>query len=644
MCLLALSPSFVYSQGVKYPVKFSITRAPKQIKAGEPFKINVHANINKGWHLYAMHLGKNGPVPTSFKLLTPGAVLADSIKESPPKHIYDPNFKMELGLHSDSANFVIPIVFKKKIQGKQILKVQVRFMVCNNQMCMPPTTRKLETSILVKGKSKKSIKNVLSPIVTSPSNKSNNGGSGNQNGAKITSTTEINTFLQHGFLAYLWIAITAGFAALLTPCVFPMIPLTVSFFSKQSEGKKTRSVSNALIFGLSIIGTFTLLGIILALIMGASGASQFASNPVVNLLLGIIFIVFAISLLGLFEIRLPYQLTNYLNRKSTESRGIAGILFMGLTISAVSFSCTAPFVGGILAATTSGKWFYPIIGMIGFSTAFSLPFILFAMFPNWLQSLPKSGEWMNSVKVILGFIELAASFKFLSNADLVWNWNIFTRPLTIAAWIVISAMAGFYLLGKLRLKHEKKKESISTVRLLLAIPFLGFALYLIPGLLGASLGIWDAWLPPKKATDVSLVYSINQFDGTKSVQKDRWSQNYDSVKSIAKAQNKPIFIDFTGYTCTNCRAMEANVFPKKKVQQSFNKFKLVRLYTDASNTGPKNQRFQFKLTGTVALPTYAIVDPITGRLLAHRSGYTDAQKFEQFLSKGLQKYKQLTNS
>jgi len=641
---MALSPSFVKGQGIPNPVKFSVQEAPKQVKAGESFIVKVHAHIDKGWHLYSMNLGKNGPVPTSFKVLSNNAQLTDSIKENPPKHTFDPNFNMELGLHSDSANYRIPIAFKKSIQGKQNVKIQVHFMVCNDRMCLPPTHREMTIPVLVKGVSSKPIKKSSEPALIAPSQKNNQPGSGNGKEEKITSTTEINSFLQHGILSYLWIAITAGLAALLTPCVFPMIPLTVSFFSKQSNGNKTQAVSNALLFGLSIIGTFTLLGIILALVMGASGASRFASNPVVNLLLGLIFIVFSISLLGLFELRLPYQLTNYLNKKSNEKRGMVGILFMGLTISAVSFSCTAPFVGGILAATTTGRWFYPIIGMIGFSTAFSIPFILFAMFPDWLQSLPKSGEWMNSVKVILGFIELAASFKFLSNADLVWNWNIITRPLTISAWIVISAMAGFYLLGKIRLKHEGKKGALSTVRLLLAIPFLGFSLYLVPGLLGSSLGIWDAWLPPKKATDISLVYSINQFNGKSNQKSDQWSQNYDSVKTIAQEVNKPIFIDFSGYTCTNCRAMEANVFPKKKVQSRFNDFKLVRLYTDDSQTGPKNQRFQFKLTGTVALPTYAIVDPHTGHLLARWSGYADAQKFEKFLNSGLQKFNQIAKS
>ncbi len=650
VCLWALSPSFVNGQGIPSPVKFSITNSPKQVKAGEVFNVGVKATIDKGWHVYSMDLGKDGPVPTSFTIDTTIARVAGKITESKPKYEYDPNFQMELGLHSGQASYQIPLAFKTVIQGSKSLKITVHYMVCNDHVCLPPTSRTMQAVITVKGVSDHPFQPAGKAAVNS---NSDNPGSITNNKAEIkpaestgtASTAEINAFLQNGVFSFLWLAITAGFAALLTPCVFPMIPLTVSFFSKQSGGNKSISVRNASIFGFSIIATFTLLGLLLSLILGASGAQQFASNPIINLFLGLIFIVFSISLLGLFELRLPYQLTNYLNKKSNESSGLPGILFMGLTISAVSFSCTAPFVGGILAATTAGKWFYPIIGMLGFSAAFSIPFVVFAMFPGWLQSLPKSGQWMNTVKVILGFIELAASFKFLSNADLIWNWNIITRPLTIAAWIVISGLAGFYLLGKLRLAHEQKKESISTVRLLLAIPFLGFCLYLIPGLLGASLGIWDAWLPPKKATDVSVVYSISQIDGGRqSKAGDEWTQNYSQAKKAAISKGQPIFIDFTGYTCTNCRAMEANVFPLEATRQRFDKFKLVRLYTDGGQAGPGNQKFQFKLTGTVALPTYAIVDPQTGRLLERWSGYADAKTFQKFLDAGLQKFKKMSDS
>jgi thiol:disulfide interchange protein DsbD len=379
--------------------------------------------------------------------------------------------------------------------------------------------------------------------------------------------------------------------------------------------------------------------VLLAAIFGVSGAQNFASNPWVNLFIAVVLILFAFSLLGMYELQLPHQLTNWLNRKSNQSTGLVGILFMALTISAVSFSCTAPFVGGVFAATTGGEWFYPIIGMIGFSAAFASPFVFFAAFPGWLETLPKSGSWMNVIKVLLGFIELAAAIKFISNVDLVWQWGIVSRPFAIATWIAIFLLTGFYLIGTYALKHETKPESISTGRLLLSIPFFLFSFYLIPGLMGSSLGIWDAFLPPKQATDVSLVTSIGPAGGEESASvDDGWSDDYKASLEIAKQENKPIFIDFTGYTCTNCRAMESNVFPLDAVQKRFEQMVLVKLYTDGGADGPENQMFQFKLTGNVALPTYAIVDPETERVIEQNLGYINEEKFVAFLDEALREF------
>jgi thiol:disulfide interchange protein DsbD len=440
--------------------------------------------------------------------------------------------------------------------------------------------------------------------------------------------------------------LAAGFAALLTPCVFPMIPLTVSFFSKQKEGKGTAAIGHAFGFGLAIVITFTILGALLAVFIGASGANKFAANPWVNLFIALVLVVFAISLLGAFELRLPHQLTNWLNRKSNESSGLIGILFMALTISAVSFSCTAPFVGGVLAATAGGEWFYPIIGMAGFSAAFASPFVLFALFPRWLESLPQSGSWMNIVKVLLGFIELAAAIKFLSNADLVWEWGLISRPFAIATWIAIFLMAGLYLLGTYSINHDTKPKQIGTGRLMLAMPFILFSFYLIPGLMGASLGIWDSWLPPKQATDVSVVRSLAQqgIGSTNSGEGENWTSNYDEAREAAQKKNKPLFIDFTGYTCTNCRAMETNVFPLEEIQKRFAKMQQVRLYTDDGSDGPANQKFQFELTGTVALPTYVIIDPENEKIMDQLVGYANKDRFRQFLDTGIQRFEQFNDN
>jgi len=624
--LFALSPVSLYAQvNIPSPVTFAITQAPDTIKAGEAFNVTITAEIEPTWHLYSIVPVSTGPIPTSFS--TPGdfLFLAGEIVEQEPEINYDPNFKLDIGWHSNQAWFVIPVAFSEGVTGTTAIQIDVRFMVCDDKVCLPPKTITLVRNVVVAGVSDNPISMELDDASGSQTTR--------QGGAGTVSNESVYATIDQGMNAFIWLAITAGFAALLTPCVFPLIPLTVSFFSKETA-TRGKAIVGAGMFGISIIATFTILGVILSLVLGASGANQFAANPWVNLFIGLVFIVFAISLLGLFELQLPYQVTNWLNRKSNESSGFIGILFMGLTVSAVSFSCTAPFVGAILAATTQGQWFYPIVGMVAFSAAFASPFVFFAIFPNWLQSLPRSGSWMNSVKVILGFIELAAAFKFISNADLVWQWGIVSRPLTISVWIVLSAMAGFYLIGKLRLAHDGEPKPTGTVSLLFSIPFLAFAIYLVPGLFGSNLGIWDAWLPPKSARDIGIVMASNM----PASADDGWSKNYESSTKKAIEEGRPVLIDFTGYTCTNCRAMESNIFPLTSVKERFDRFELVKLYTDDGIDGPQNQIFQFQLTGTVALPTYAIVDPASGGLLEIISGYVSEAEFNSFMDRGLARF------
>jgi thiol:disulfide interchange protein DsbD len=611
MLLTAASPFFLQAQGFPTPVTFRAVSSSISANTGDTVRIAVDADIEDPWHLYSITIDGQGPIPTTFSVASENAALAGSVSESPAKKAFDPNFGINVGWHVASARFEVPVVFTKP--GKSALVLKVRFMVCDDKSCLPPREERITIAADIQGKEIAG----TTAVVPSPD--------------------ETNDFGADGIWSFIWIALTAGFAALLTPCVFPMIPLTVSYFTKQSDGTRTKAVSQALLFGLSIIGTFTILGVLLSLFIGASGAGQFASNPWVNLLIGVIFVVFAFSLLGLFELQLPYQVTNFLNHKSQTSSGFAGLLFMGLTISAVSFSCTAPFVGGVLAATATGEWFYPILGMVAFSSAFSFPFVIFAMFPNLLQSLPRSGSWMNTVKVMLGFVELAAAFKFISNADLVWQWGLVSRPLTISFWIAISLLAAAYMLGKLHMPHEAEPRKPGFSGLMTGLAFLAFGIYLLPGLMGASLGIWDAWLPPKQATDLSLVSGLSA-GRVQSESGEEWLTTYEEGVARSKSSGKPIFIDFTGYTCTNCRAMEANVFPLEEVKTRFDAFERVQLYTDDGSKGPDHQLFQFKLTGTVALPTYAIVDPATGQLLAKLSGYAKADEFVSFLDKGLSKY------
>lgn len=621
-----LSPFFIQAQ-IPDPVKFNVTNAPDEVLAGDVFEVEIEASIEGDWHLYSVLNDKDaGPFPTEFSAASENFVIAGVVRESDADIEFDPNFEAELGWHSSFATFTIPVAVKTHLSGKQNLDIEVFYQVCDDKVCLPPKTKSIIAAVEVTGVSENPVE---AAIQTSDQESTNI--SGDAEAVKKSATGG------DGIFSFLWIAILAGFAALLTPCVFPMVPLTVSYFSKQDEDGK--GIGKAFLFGVAIVVTFTLLGVLLAAIFGVSGAQNFASNPWVNLFIAIVLVLFAFSLLGMYELQLPHQLTNWLNRKSNQSSGLVGILFMALTISAVSFSCTAPFVGGVFAATTGGEWFYPIIGMIGFSAAFASPFVFFAAFPGWLETLPKSGSWMNVVKVLLGFIELAAAIKFISNVDLVWQWGIVSRPFAIATWIAIFLLTGFYLIGTYALKHETKPETISTGRLLLSIPFFLFSFYLIPGLMGSSLGIWDAFLPPKQATDVSLVTSIGPAGtGASASVDDGWSDDYEASLDVAKAENKPIFIDFTGYTCTNCRAMESNVFPLDAVQKRFEQMVLVKLYTDGGADGPENQMFQFKLTGNVALPTYAIVDPETERVIEQSLGYSSEEQFVAFLDEALRAF------
>lgn len=455
----------------------------------------------------------------------------------------------------------------------------------------------------------------------------------------VSATSDLAAATAGGFWRFLLLAMGAGLLALLTPCVFPMIPLTVSYFTRHAASRR-EAVRMAAVYGLSIVGTFTGLGVLMAVLVGAAGAQTIAANPWVNLLLALVLLFFGLSLLGLFELRLPAALVNYTNRQGNERKGYAGVLFMGLTLTLVSFSCTAPFVGGLLAAAAGGSWQWPLVGMVAFSTLFALPFVVLALFPNLLHRLPKSGQWMNALKVTLGFVEVAAALKFLSNADLVWGWGLLSRPLAIAATVVLFFLAGLHLLGKLRLAHDDVPAAIGVGRLLAATGFLALALYLLPGLLGAPLGVLDAWLPPRQGTDMSLFAALPQGSPSPHADGDWITDDVEAAFATAQQQGKPVFIDFTGYTCTNCRQMEANVFPHPQVAERFTRnFVRLRLYTDDLVHGEAFQRYQLQLTGTVALPTYAVVSP-EQKLLGKVSGLQATEGFIAFLDRGTAAFQQ----
>jgi thiol:disulfide interchange protein len=432
-------------------------------------------------------------------------------------------------------------------------------------------------------------------------------------------------------LHYFWLSLGMGALSLLTPCVFPMVPITVSFFANHSSRTRAGALKMAALYGLGIIFTFVALGMSLAVIFGAAGINKLASNPWVNLLITFIFLGFALSLLGVFFMQLPTGLMNRLNNAATEKQegSIVGTMLMGLTFSLTSFTCTAPFVGTLLVLAAQGNWRWPMIGMLGFSFVFALPFFLLALVPQLMTQIPRAGGWMNSVKVVMGFLEIAAAMKFLSNADLVWHWNIFTRTTVLCIWTGCLLMIVAYLLGWFRLDHDSEISAVSGPRVIFALLFLAAAIWLGNGLTGHKLGDIDAFLPPADS-DNSV-----QMQTASATAESPWILNdLQAGLQQAKQQGKPLFIDFTGYTCTNCRWMESNIFSKPAVERDMNRFVKVRLYTDGDgDTYSKQQDYEDKQFGTVALPLYALLDQY-GKTIDTSAGVTrDPEIFKSFMSK-----------
>lgn len=606
-------------------VSWEASIAPSIVTPGTQFSVKVRASINSDWKMYAM----DSPLPSrgiEFKLddLPQGISQRGEVIQSEPKSAYDEGFEMDVTYFKDALTLdALFEVSDSTLNGSHEIKGKVSYQICNDELrvCLAPASEDFAVTLQMQGGVAGEVADVVVPANTDPGQWAMTAGGIGQSAG--------------GIWGFILLAIGAGFGALLMPCVFPMIPLTVSYFTKHA-GNRGEAVRMASVYGLSIIVIFTGLGLLMALLLGASGAQTIAANPWINLSIGLVFILFALSLLGLFELRLPNRLVNFFNRKSNEKKGYAGVLFMGTTLTLVSFSCTAPFIGTLLAATAGGEWNYPVLGMLIFSAVFAMPFMLFALFPSGLSQLPASGSWMNTLKVVFGFIELAAALKFLSNADLVWGWNLISRPLAISLTVVILFVAGLYLLGKLRLVHEEKVEQIGTVRLIAAISFLGISLYMLPGLFGAPLNKLDAFLPPRQGSDMSLIAAFPRSGDAAYAIEEGWFEDRGAAFNEAIKEGKPVFIDFTGYTCTNCRQMEANVFPDPGIADRFEAhYILLRLYTDDLDKGPDLQRYQLNLTGTVALPTYAIVDPATEKLIAQISGMKSKEEFAAFLDGGV---------
>jgi thiol:disulfide interchange protein DsbD len=478
------------------------------------------------------------------------------------------------------------------------------------------------------------------------------------------------TYGNDSFWTLLILAFIAGLTSLITPCVFPMIPMTVTFFLKDTQTKR-EGIKKAIIFGLSIIILYSSAGTLFAVLLGPEGLNALATNWALNLFIFLVFLIFALSFFGLFEINAPYKLVNKIDQQA-EKGGLTGVFFMAFTLVLISFSCTVPIVGSVLALSAGGQILKPILMMFSYSLAFALPFAFFAFFPEVIKSMPKSGGWLNAVKVTLGFLELALALKFFSIADQAYHWGLLDRDLNIALWIVIFGLLGLYLLGKLRLPHDSPTEKVSVSRLLLAIVVFTFVVYLVPGLWGAPLKALAGYLPPKHTLDFDLA-ALTKGSQNEQCEEPRYADflhlphgltgyfEYDQALACARQQNKPIFLDFTGHGCTNCREMEAVVWSDPSVLKRLKEdFIIVALYVDdktelpeaewitsrydgkiKKTIGKKNADIQITNLNNNAQPFYVLLGP-DEKVLAWPYAYDrDVESFVNFLERGKAKYKEL---
>lgn len=533
------------------------------------------------WHLYSLTTPRP-PIATTVKI---EGLENIEIFQPPPIRKFDPNFDVETETYEGETIFYLRGAIPENS------KVSVRYQACTDTQCLPPRRKEIEVT---RGPVPAIPANYLKVGATAP-------GSVSGSTTPATPSPAAAQPENEGLAQFLLIAFGLGIAAIFTPCVFPMIPITMSFFLGQSEGRsRSQQISQAVLFCLGIIVLFTLLGFTLTAMMGASGVIQIASNPWVNTFIATIFIALALSMFGAFEITLPSGLLTKLNDASG-SGGAVGTLLMGLTFSLTSFACVGPFVGTLLAASVTGDKLQPTLGMASFATGLALPFFFLALFPSLLKKMPRSGGWLARVKVIMGFVVLAIALKYIANIDQVLQWEFITRERFLAAWVVLFSLPGLYLLGLLPMEGVKRDENLGIGRLLSGTAFIVFAISLLPGMFGGKLGDLDAYVPLAKqsqggeASSTGLVWMKNDLPG---------------ALAKAKAEGKMVFVNFTGYACTNCHWMKANMFTRPEIRDALSKFVLVELYTDGTDAASEeNQKLQESKFQTVAIPFYAILDP-----------------------------------
>lgn len=650
--VLILFSGYLYSEDVKH-VKLTAQSSAQSVKPGEEFYVKINFSLDEFWYTYGLVLTQNdegiGPTPTELSLSPKGDFeLISKAYAQKPKIKFDKGFEIDIEAYEEGEIIFLAKAKKNIDFGKDKISAVLYLQLCDTVRCLPAEemfaligtetfefseemiSDKLELSITYdeNGYPVAKYANGIKPANDKTEAK-------NSDIQKTESNELMDKKKEEGIFSFLWFSMLMGAISLLTPCVFPMIPITVSFFTKRAEKTKGKGLRDSLVYSLGIISTFTAIGVIVAAVFGPTGISSLATNGWVNLAIASVFIIFALNLFGAFEIQLPTGLMNKLNSKG-QGNGIGSVLVMGLVFSLTSFTCTVPFVGSSLISVSSGEWFYPILGMLGFSTVFATPFFLLALFPSFMTKLPKAGGWMNNIKVVMGFIEIAAAIKFFSNADLYWSFQFITRDLFIAIWISVTTLTTLYVLGLFRLPHDSPISGVSATRIIFAILFATITIWFFTGLLGKPLGELDAFMPPQDYGTSSSVIGASVLGGSTNSSNSElttWYKDYDTALEVSKRLGKPLFVDFTGWQCTNCRWMEMNMFTRPRISALLNTMVKVKLYTDSRKESElANRQMQQDRYGSIDLPLYVILDS-DEKMIATKAFTRDEQEFVDFLNK-----------
>lgn len=598
------------------PVQWSLKLEPSQAPPGSRVLGRLTATVQPGWHLYSMTTPAS--LPTEIKLAEGSPVSLQQIHQQQPVRKYDPNFQADSETYEGTAEFLVEMEIPSTVPaGAAEIVSQVKYNVCDATRCLPPRRKTAAATLTVQPGSQATEIAIPAGFVPVAARTS---------APPVTSAPpeEPAKPADEGLGTLIPVAFGFGLLAIFTPCVFPMIPITMSFFLNKESATRRQAVNQAVLFCLGIIVLFSGLGLLTTAILGPFGVVQLGSNPWVNLVIAALFLAFGLSLLGAFEITIPSSILTKLNQAS-EKGGVAGTLLMGLAFSLTSFACVGPFVGPLLAASAQGGGIRPLVGMVAFATGLSAPFLLLALFPSYLKRMPRSGGWLARVKVVMAFIILAFMLKYLSNVDQVMQWHLLTRERFLAAWVVLFALPGLYLLGFLRLEGVSDKEPLGIGRLLSSVAFLVFSLSLVPGMFGGRLGEIDAYVP----------LPLETARGGEPAGPAWLKNDLPGAIAQAKAEGKFVFVNFTGYACTNCHWMKANMFTRPEIRAVMDKMVLVELYTDGTDEiSEANQKLQDSRFATVAIPYYAILDA-DEKVVATFPGLTrKPDEFLAFLRKG----------